>query len=201
MKIIEEAISIIKTHGGTIRTGEAIRSGIAPKTFYAMRDQGILICLSRGLYRLAEAPHLGSPDLLTISMRFPKAVICLISALDYYNLTEQIPHFVYIALPRDAEKPRIEHPPLQIFWLSKKTYKAGIQEVVIDRQSVKIYSAEKTIADCFKFRNKIGLDVAINALKNYLDQPAKDQDFNAITKYAKLNRVEKIMMPYIEALL
>jgi hypothetical protein len=108
---------------------------------------------------------------------------------------------VYIALPRDSEMPRIEHPPLQIFWLSDKYYQAGIQQVIIDGQIVKIYSPEKTIADCFKFRNKIGLEVAIDAIKRYFEQPANEQDFIALMKYAKLNRVEKIMMPYIEALL
>jgi predicted transcriptional regulator of viral defense system len=201
MKTIEEAIKIIQSRGGTIRTSEAIKAGIAPKTFYSMRDQGILIRLSRGLYHLAEAPILGDPDLLAVSIRYPKAVICLISALDYHNLTEQIPHFVYIALPRDSEMPRIEHPPLQIFWLSDKFYQAGIQEVSIDQQSIKIYSPEKTIADCFKFRNKIGLDVAIDAIQRYFGQPSDEQNFNSLLEYAKLNRIEKIMMPYIETLL
>jgi predicted transcriptional regulator of viral defense system len=166
-----------------------------------MRDQGILIRLSRGLYHLAETPSFGNPDLIAVSIRYPKAIICLISALDYYNLTEQIPFFVYIALPRNSEMPRIEHPPLQIFWLSDKFYQAGIQNVTIDNQLVKIYSPEKTIADCFKFRNKIGLDVAIDALKNYIDQPNKEKDFNALMEYAELNRVDKIMMPYMESLL
>lgn len=201
MMTIEKAITFIQNHGGIIRYSEALEAGISSKTFYNMRDQDILIRISRGLYRLAEASQPGYPDLLTVSLRFPKAVICLISALDYHNLTEQIPHFVYIALPRDSEMPRIEHPPLQIFWLSDKFYQAGIQEVNIDQQSIKIYSPEKTIADCFKFRNKIGLDVAIDAIQRYFEQPSNEQNFNTLLEYAKLNRVEKIMMPYIETLL
>jgi hypothetical protein len=108
---------------------------------------------------------------------------------------------VYIALPRDSEMPRIEHPPLQIFWLSDKFYHAGIQEVSIDQRSIKFYSPEKTIADCFKFRNKIGLDVAIDAIKNYLNQPSEKQDFNSLMAFAKLNRVDKIMMPYVQVLI
>jgi predicted transcriptional regulator of viral defense system len=201
MKTIEESINIIQSRGGTIRTSEAIRAGIAPKTFYSMRDQRILIKLSRGLYRLAEAPLPGSPDLVTVSLRYPKSVICLISALDYYSLTEQIPHFVYIALPRDAEKPRIEHPPLKILWLSEKAYHAGIQEVVIDSKPVKIYSPEKTIADCFKFRNKIGLDVAVDAIQRYFKQPSSKQNLKTLMNFAKLNRVDKIITPYIESLI
>jgi predicted transcriptional regulator of viral defense system len=201
MITIENAIKIIEDHDGIIRYSEALEEGIASKTFYAMRDQGILVRMSRGLYRLADAPPPGNPDLVTVAMRLPKAVICLISALDYYNLTEQIPHFVYIALPQDAEMPRIDHPPLQIIWPSKKIYQAGIQDVILDNTPVKIYDAEKTITDCFKYRNKFGLDVAIDALKNYIDQPNNKKDFNALMSYAKLNRVERIITPYIEALI
>jgi predicted transcriptional regulator of viral defense system len=166
-----------------------------------MRDRGILVQMSRGLYRLADTSPLGNPDLVTVAMRLPKAVVCLISALDYYSLTEQIPHFVYIALPQDAEMPRIEHAPLQIIWPSKKIYQAGIQEVILDNTPVKIYDPEKTITDCFKYRNKFGLDVAIDALKNYINQPNSKKDFNALMAYAKLNRVERIITPYIEALI
>jgi len=200
MMNIEKAISFIQSHGGTIRYSEALDAGIASKTFYAMRDQGILIKLSRGVYRLGDAPPPGNPDLLIIAARLPKAVICLISALDYYNLTEQIPHFVYIALPQDAENPRIKNIPLQIIWLSDKPYQTGIREVTLDNVQIKIYSPEKTLADCFKFRNKLGLDVAIDALKRYFEQPSKAQDLNALMDYARLNRVEKIITPFLQAL-
>ncbi len=197
----EDAVSRIEDHGGTIRYSEALDAGIASKTFYAMRDQGILVRLSCGLYRLADAPPLGNPDLVTVSQRFPQAVICLISALDHYNLTEQIPHFVYIALPQKSEKPRIKDIPLEIIWLSEKYYEAGIQEVTLDKTPVKIYSPEKTLADCFKFRNKYGLDVAIDTLKRYFEQPAHQQDIHALMKVARLNRVEKIIAPYMQALI
>ena len=201
MITIENAIKIIRDHDGMIRTGEAIDAGISPKTFYAMRDQGILVKMARGLYRLADEPIPGNPDLVTVALSVPKAVVCLVSALDYFNLTEQIPHFVYIALPQDAEMPRIEHPPLQIFWLSKKIYHVGIQEVFIDNKPVKIYSPEKTIADCFKFRNKIGLDVAVDAIQRYFKQPSSKQNLKTLMNFAKLNRVDKIITPYIESLI
>lgn len=201
MITIEKAINIIEDRGGMIRYSEALEEDIASKTFYSMRDQGILVRMSRGLYRLANTPPPGNPDLLTVAMLLPKAVVCLISALDYYNLTEQIPHFVYIALPQGSEEPRFNHPPLQIIRPSKKFYNAGIQEVILDNTPVKIYTVEKTITDCFKYRNKIGLDVAIDAIQRYFEQPAKEQDFNDLMKYAKLNRVDKVMMPYIESLL
>ena len=200
MITLEKAIQIIRKNHGVISTSQAIKAGIAPKTLYAMRDHGIIIPISRGLYRLKDAELPGNPDLVTVAMRIPKAVICLISALHFYNLTEQIPYLVYIALPQQAEMPRLDHPPLKIIWLSTKTYAAGIQEVSMDNTPIRIYSPEKTITDCFKFRNKFGLDVAIDALKRYMSQPSEKQDFASLMHYARLNRVEKIIMPYIQAL-
>ena len=201
MDKFNKAIQIFAENKGLMRTYEAIDAGIAPKTLYAMRDAGVVTRLSRGVYSLVELGPIGNPDLITIALRVPSAVFCLITALDYYNLTEQIPHFIYFALPQGARRSKINHPPIQIFWLSEKTYQAGIREVTIDNILVKIYSPEKTIADCFKFRNKIGLDVAIDAIQRYFEQPTDKQNLNTLMKYAKLNRVEKIITPYVETLL
>jgi hypothetical protein len=98
------------------------------------------------------------------------------------------------------EKPRIKDISLEIIWLSEKYYQAEIQDVIMDGTTVKIYSIENTLADCFKFRNKIGLDVTIDALKRYFEQPSHQQDLNALIKYARVNRVEKIITPYMLAL-
>jgi len=201
MKKFDKAIQIFKEKNGLMRTAEALDAGIAPKTLYSMRDQGVLIRLSRGLYKLADAPPLGNPDLITVALKVPDAVFCLITALDFHNLTEQIPQFVYFALPQGSRRPKTHYPPVNIICPSKKIYQAGIQEVILDNTPVKIYDPEKTITDCFKYRNKFGLDVAIDALKNYIDQPNKEKDFNALMEYAELNRVDKIMMPYMEALI
>ena len=196
----EKAIQIIKESHGIISASQAFKAGIAPKTFYAMRDQGILVPVSRGIYRLQVVEPLIYPDMITVSLRIPKAVICLISALHYYNLTEQIPYFVYIALPQQSEMPHLDYPPLKIIWPSEKIYQAGIKEVLFDSIKVRIYSSEKTITDCFKFRNKYGLDVAIDALKRYMALPSNKQDFDSLMHFARLNRVEKIITPYIESL-
>jgi predicted transcriptional regulator of viral defense system len=197
----KKAIKIFKENNGIMRTSEALDAGIAPKTLYSMRDQGVLIQLSRGLYKLAQTSPLGNPDLVTVALKVPDAVFCLITALDFHNLTEQIPQFVYFPLLQGSRRPQINYPPLQIIWPSKKIYDEGIQEVILDNIPAKIYNPEKTITDCFKYRNKFGLDVAIDALKNYIDQPNNKKDFNALMSYAKLNRVDKIMMPYMEALI
>ncbi len=161
------ARKLFKDHGGTLRTSEAIAAGIHPRTLYAMRDAGELEKLAPGLYRLANLPPLSEPDLATVAKRVPQGVICLISALAYHQLTTQIPHEVYLALTRTARYPMLKHPPLHVFRFSMQAFKAGVETHTIDGVPVRIYGPEKTLADCFKFRNKIGLDVAMEALRAY----------------------------------
>ena len=195
---IDRANKIFQDHNGFLRTHQAIRLGIAPRTLYKMRDTGLILRESRGLYRLVGVELGSNTDLIQVALRVPKGVICLISALSFHELTTQIPHQVYVALPIDAEKPRLEYPPLRIFWLSQKSYSAGIENKELDGISVNIYRIEKTIADCFKFRNKIGLDVALEALKDY----RKREDFNigTLLHYARIDRVERVIKPYLEAI-
>jgi predicted transcriptional regulator of viral defense system len=181
-----------------LRTKEALRLGIHPETLYRMRDSGTLACLGRGLYRLSNLPPLGSPDLVTVGMKVPSGVICLISALAFHELTTEIPHEVYLALPRGAEPPRLDNPPLRVFWFSRRVFEFGVEAHRLDGTQVRIYSPEKTIADCFKYRNKIGLDTAREALKLYLERRKKNLD--ALLEAAEVCRVAKVMRPYLEAL-
>ena len=190
---------MFRRHGGVLRTSEAIRLGIHPRTLYAMRDAGVLECLSRGLYRIADLPHLSNPDLVAVALKVPKGVICLISALAYHELTTQIPHEVYLALPRGAEPPRLDHPPIRIFWFTGKAFAEGIDTHKVDGVPVRIYGVEKTLTDCFKYRNKIGLDTAVEALKAYVS--GRRIDIDKLMVYARTCRVEKVMRPYLEALL
>ncbi len=195
----EKAIRVFRRHGGVLRTSEAIRHGIHPRTLYAMRDAGVLERLSRGLYRLADLPPLSNPDLVAVARRAPTGVMCLISALAYHELTTQIPHEVYVALPRGAEPPRLDHPPVRIFWFTGEAFAEGIDTHEVDGVSVRIYGAEKTLADCFKYRNKIGLETAVEALKGYVS--SRHVDVDKLMGYARICRVEKVMRPYLEALL
>lgn len=190
--------AIFIAHGGILHTSQALALGISPRSLYAMRNAGLLRRIDRGIYQLAELEPPGNPDLTAIALRVPKAVICLISALHFYNLTTQIPHAVYIALPQSAEKPRMDFPPLDIIWLTEKVYSSGITQQEVDGQPVKIYSIEKTIADCFKFRAKIGTDTALEALKEYIKKPNRRVD--ELMHYARIDRVATLMTPYVEAL-
>jgi predicted transcriptional regulator of viral defense system len=198
-KTFKNAVNIFRKHYGILRTGQAKKLGIDQPILIQMCEEDLLVKEARGLYRLAELPPLSNPDLVQVAVRVPNSVICLISALSFHELTTQIPYRVYIALPQKTKAPRIDYPPLDIVYLSDKPYLAGIEEHMMDGVSVRIYSREKTLADCFKFRNKIGLDIALEALKDYLRQP--DRDIQGILDYAKINRVEKIIRPYLQAAL
>ncbi len=188
---------IFRSCGGQLRMSEAIECGITRYMLYSLRDKGVIEQVSRGVYRLVELPPISNPDLVTLSLRFPNAIICLISALAYHQITTQIPHSVSVAVPRDSRQPSLDYPPLLVHRFSDQAYRAGIEEHQIDGISVKIYNQEKTLADCFKFRNKIGIDVVLEALKLY--KTRKKFNHERLLKYARICRVEKVMRPYLEA--
>lgn len=195
----EKAKQIIRNQGGFIRTSAAIKAGIHPRTLYQLRDENVLEQLSRGVYHLVENGPISNPDLVAVATRIPNGVICLISALAFHEITTQIPHSVSIALPKGAESPRLDFPPISTYRFSALTLKEGVVEHLIDGVSVKIFSPEKTLSDCFKFRNKIGMDVVLEALKLY--RTRKTFNVGGLLKYAKVCRVEKVMTPYLEAIL
>jgi predicted transcriptional regulator of viral defense system len=196
---IDKAKEIIRNHGGVIHTSVAIRASVHPRIFYTLYKKGVLEQISRGVYRLTELPAISMPDLVTAALLSPKGIICLISALSYHEITTQIPHKVSVALEEGTRTPRIDFPPVQVYRFNKNAYHAGIEVHKIDSIDVKIYSPEKTLADCFKFREKIGMDVVLEALKLY--RTKKRFKVDDIMKYARICRVEKIMRPYLEALI
>ena len=195
----DRAVGIFKKHGGILRTAQALRAGIHPGTLYAMRDSGALEVVSRGVYRLANSPPLVNPDLVTVATRVPGGVICLISALAFHELTTQIPHEVHVALPRGAEKPRLDHPPIKTYRFTGKAFTQGVESHELDSVSVRIYSPEKTLADCFKFRNKVGLDTVVEAVRFYRER--RNIKVDHLMRYAGICRVKKIIRPYLEAIL
>lgn len=190
---------IFEKHGGQLHMSEAVRYGISRYSLYKMRDDGVIEQISRGVYRLADLPRVSNPDLMEVGLRFPKTVVCLISALSYHGITTQIPHSISVAIDRNSRMHSLESPPIQVYKFSDEAFKAGIEQHQIDGVSVQIYSVEKTLADCFKYRNKLGMDVVLEALKLYRSQ--KEYNLNKLLKYAKICRVEKVMKPYLEATL
>ena len=195
----ENARELFRAHDGTLHTGEALRLGIHPRTLYVMRDSGILEQISRGLFRLTELPPFGNPDLVTVALKIRNGVICLISALAFHELTTQVPHEVYVAVKQGSEPPRLPYPPVRLFWFSGKAFSEGVQIHKVGGVPVRIYGPEKTVADCFKHRNKIGLEVALEALKTY--RRRKSFNVDKLLHSARVCRVENIMRPYLETLL
>lgn len=195
----DRAVAIFKKHGGILRTAQALRAGIHPSTLYAMRDSGALEVVSRGVYRLAGGTPPGNPDLLTVAIRVPGGVICLISALAFHDLTTQIPHAVHVALPRGAEEPRLDHPPIATYRFSGEAFTEGVETHKLDGVPVRVYNPEKTLADCFKFRNKVGLDTVVEAVRLY--RAGGKVEVDELMRYAAICRVTKIIRPYLEALL
>lgn len=190
---------VFRLRGGMLRTRDALDHGVHPRTLYAMRDAGMLERLERGLYRLADLPPLSDPDLVTVAGRIPKGVICLISALHFHDITTQVPHAVWIAVSRGSAPPRLEFPPIQLRWFSGEAFTAGLETHRVDNTAIQVYSTEKTLADCFKYRNKIGMDTVLEALTLYRNE--KKPKSRKLIEYAKVCRVEKTMRPYLEALL
>ena len=196
---LQQARRVFNQCHGTLRTVEALRAGIHPRTLYTLRDSGEIEQVARGLFRLSSLPSPGEPDLLTVAKKVPRAVFCLLTALAFHRLTTQVPHAVEIALARTARVPHLDHPPLRVFRFSPASLSTGIELHAIDGVSVQIYSREKTLADAFKYRHKIGLDVAIEALRAYRAQPKRD--WQRVLEAARVCRVENVMRPYLEAVM
>jgi predicted transcriptional regulator of viral defense system len=188
-----------------MRAAAALRSGVSRRTLYDMAQANALERLSRGLYRLADAGEFSGhpgpldPDLVAVASGVPGAVVCLISALAFHELTTQIPHEVYLAVAAHSRRPRLEYPPIRVFWFGAEAFAAGVETHMMDGVVGRIYSVEKTLADCFKFRNKVGLDVALEALQYYRDR--HQTNVEKLLHYARICRVQRVMWPYLEALL
>ncbi len=191
----QQALLVFKTHEGMLRTVEALRAGIHPRTLYALRSRGEIEQVARGLFRLATLPPLGEPDLVIVAKKVPQAVFCLLTALAFHRLTTHVPHTVAIALVRTARVPRLGHPPLEVFRFSPASLTVGIQSVTVDGVTLRLYSAEKTLADVFKYRHKLGEDLALAALRIY--GARQKPDWQQVLEHARVCRVENVMRPYL----
>ncbi len=192
-----QVIKIAKQKG-VIKASDLKTKGISRNYLYELTKKGKLRKVARGLYELPENQPTEHVALIEVAKRIPKAVISLISALNYYDLTTQLPHEVWITVPRGAWRPKIEYPALNLTYASVDIYSYGIRKLKINGVDIKIYTPAKTIADCFKFRNKVGLDVAIEALKRAWEK--KEVNMEDLTKAAKACNVLKVIRPYLEAI-
>jgi len=183
---------------GILRAADVEGVGISRNYLYRMHGDGLLRRCGGGLYTLPEAPLSEYSSLSEVAKRVPNGVICLISALSYHKITTQIPHEIWLTIPRGAWRPEMAYPPLNLTYISGRAYSFGIEEHVMNGVTVNIYSPAKTIADCFKFRNKVGLDVAIEALREAWR--SRKVTIDELVEAAKIDRVSRIIRPYLEAI-
>jgi predicted transcriptional regulator of viral defense system len=193
----EQLIALAKAQG-LLRARDLERAGIPRVYLYRLCQQGLFQPRGNGLYALAEADFSEHIALAEVAKRVPQAVICLISALSFHRLTTQPPHQVWIAVAKGSWTPEIGYPPLNMTYVSDPAFHYGIEEYSIDLVNVRIYSPAKTVADCFKFRNKIGRDVAIAALKEI--HRARLATVDEILAAATVCRVARIIEPYLVAI-
>lgn len=196
-KTFEKTMQYIRQHG-IVRSRDIEAIGVPRVYLLRLYRQGKLSRTGRGIYTLPDAAVTERHSYAEVAKRVPEAVLCLLSALAFHEITTQSPASVWIALGKGARKPAILSPSLRVVRLTGPSLSEGIEEHPVEGVTVRVYSAAKTVADCFKFRNKIGLDIAIETLKDCLRQ--KKTTVNEIYRYAKICRVSNVIRPYMEAL-
>ena len=182
---------------GTVRAKEAAAAGVPREYLTRLAAKGLLVRVGRGLYILPGTERSARHALAEVTKAVPHSVVCLLTALRFHELTTQNPSEIWLAVPNKARRPRQIAWRIEVVYMSGGAFKAGIETHRIDDIPVRIYSAAKTVADCFKFRNRIGLDVAVEALRDYLRRNRGGA--NELWQYAKICRVTRVMQPYLEA--
>jgi predicted transcriptional regulator of viral defense system len=163
-----------------------------------LTNSGLLERVGRGLYRLPNVAPTEHDSLARIAVKVPQAVFCLLTALQIHELTTQLPRQVWIALPQGSHPPKIDYPPVKMVQFAGEALTEGVETLQDDQVTLRVYSVAKTVADCFKHRNKIGLDVAIEALRDALAH--RKATATELWRFAKMCRVSNVMRPYLEAL-
>ena len=183
---------------GLIRPRDLTERGLPTVALTRLVRQGRLQRVGRGLYALPDRPVSEHTALAEVARKHPQAIVCLLSALRFYDLTTQSPFEVWLAIPNKARAPKVGYPPLRSVRFSGEALTVGVEDHVIDGVPVRVTSVARTVADCFKFRNKIGLDVALEALQEAWR--AKRVSMDELWRYATLCRVTNVMRPYMESL-
>lgn len=182
---------------GMVRLREFVAAGVAEETVVRLVRQGNVIRLSRGLYQLSDAKPAAAHSMAEAAKLVPKGVICLISALQFHGLTTQLPSHVWMAIGRTAWKPSVSYPPIRFVRFGERSLNAGIEVHAIEGVPTRVYGVAKTVADCFRYRNKIGTDVALEALHEALRK--RRCSTNDIWKLARGLRILSVIRPYLEA--
>ncbi len=195
----KEIIKAFKNNGGVLRQSKLRKNGFHQDTITSLYKKGIIEKINRGLYKLKEYEPDNNLDLVYASLQSEKGVVCLISALSFHEITDEIPTEVQLAIPKGARRNIISFPKVKFYNFSQETWEAGILDIEESGHTFRVYNAAKTIADCIKFRSQIGMDVVIDAIKRSLRE--KKADPLKIYEYSELCRVDKIARPILETLI
>lgn len=191
-------LAILFRKSPVLRPRDLAGAGLKPRQLYNLTEQGVLVRTSRGLYSLAEDSATEKRSFVEVTKLVPKAILCLLSALRFHDLTEQNPNEVWLALDRKAWRPRIENLPVRIVRFSGRALQYGIETHIVEGVPIRVTSVARTIADCFKYRNKLGLDVALEALREGWRKKRFSMD--ELWKCAEVCRVARVLKPYLEAI-
>lgn len=184
---------------GSISLREAKQAGIHPEYLRRLCGKGLLVRAGRGLYRLADAELSEHEDLIEVCARVPHGVVCLLSALSFHGIGTELPHEVWLAIPVKRKPPKIDWPPLRIIYATPRLHSLAVEQHDIAGRTIRVYSIARTVVDCFRFRNKIGLDVAIEAARDVLRRRLTSVD--EIVTISRQCRAFTVIRPYIEAML
>ncbi len=198
MKSAGQQILDIAHSQGLIRPRDISARGLPRVTLTRLVREGRLIRIGRGMYALPDRQTSEHGSLAEVASKYPEGIICLLSALRVHDLTTQSPFEVWLAIPHKGRAPKMDYPPLRIVRVSGKALTEGIEERIIDGVTVRVSNAARTVVDCFKFRNKIGLDVALEALREAWDHKRVSMD--ELWHYATIFRVANVMRPYMESI-
>lgn len=198
MKSSQQRVLDLAAQLGLIRSRDLIALGLPSVNLTRLVQKGFLNRVGRGLYALPGRSVSEHGSLAEVALRHPQAIVCLLSALRVHSLTTQSPFEVWLAIPNKARAPKMDYPPLRIVRFSGAALTDGIEEHDIDGVAVRVTNVARTVADCFKFRNKIGLDVALEALQEAWR--AQRVTMDELWRYATLCRVANVMRPYMESL-
>jgi predicted transcriptional regulator of viral defense system len=188
----------LAAHRRLVRGADVREVGASPQLLIKLHHAGKLQRVARGVYSLPDAPVTEHQSLVEVCQRVPRAVICLVSALQFHEVGTQAPHEVWIALPESAQTPAVTYPALRIVRMRGAAYSEGIETFMDQGAPIRVYGIAKSITDSFKFRSKVGLDVALEALKDAWRRRLVTID--ELTRFARIGRVDRVMQPYLETL-
>lgn len=194
---LEQALELTRSRG-VVSPKDFEERGIPSSYLQRLEQQGILMRSNRGVYTCVEGEITENHSKVEVCKRVPHGVICLLSALSFHNLTTQDPWQVWLAIENKAHRPKIDFPPVRIIYMSGEAFTSGIEEHVLEGATVRVFNVAKTVVDCFKFRHKVGQDVAIEALRDYLNEQRGSR--SELYHYGKICRVYNVMRPYLDAL-